>query len=144
MKSLNKIVISASLFLGYAGIASANYFNFDFTLPGNSWAILYQSCPTSDVLMSGGCGHKDANSAGQNIMVNASGPNWADLDAAGQPHGWWCMVTNNAATFRIVRVTAGCTSTPVIAAPAISPNSSARPAEDDAVGGAESHPNTAK
>jgi len=70
-------------------ILDVKYLTRDFTINANSYAILYLSCPAGYRLLSGGGGHRDANSAVQDISIAYSGP-----DAA-NPSGRWRLAANN-------------------------------------------------
>jgi len=70
-------------------ILDVKYLTREFTIDGNSYAILYLSCPAGYRLLSGGGGHRDANSAVQDISIAYSGP-----DAA-NPSGRWRLAANN-------------------------------------------------
>jgi hypothetical protein len=76
----------------------------DVTLNGNSYAYWYVACPSDHpVLISGGCGHRDFNSAQSDITVNYSGP-----DPANPTGQWRCMVTNSNGSSRAILIYAVC------------------------------------
>jgi len=74
------------------------YKRFDFTLEGNNYTTFDLGCPTTHpYVVSGGCGHRDYNSAQSDIVVNASGPSQTNPDGA-----WNCKMTNNSGNSRAV------------------------------------------
>ncbi|MBS1857945.1 MAG: collagen-like protein [Acidobacteria bacterium] len=76
----------------------------DVTLSGNSYGYWYVACPSDHpVLISGGCGHRDYNSAESDITVNYSGP-----DPAAPTTQWRCLATNSNGSSRAILIYAVC------------------------------------
>lgn len=74
------------------------YKRFDFSLEGNNYTTFDLSCPTTHpYVVSGGCGHRDYNSAQSDIVVNASGPSQTNPGGA-----WNCKMSNNSGSSRAV------------------------------------------
>ena len=70
----------------------------DLSIAGGQAASFSLGCPTSNpYVVSGGCGHRDFNTAQADIDVNYSGP---DPDAPNAR--WTCRVTNRSNVSRAV------------------------------------------
>ena len=75
----------------------------DFSLPGNEYVNMSVSCPSDHpYLVSGGCGHRDYNSAQSDITVNYAGQS----PSGGQI--WICRLTNQSGSSRAVVAFAVC------------------------------------
>lgn len=92
---------------GPAGPTSLGWQFADASLAGNTNASFTQACPVGHTAISGACGHRDDNSARQDITVNYTGVDFSDRNR------WLCMVTNLSGSSRAIRVGALCTSAPV-------------------------------
>lgn len=76
----------------------------DYDLGGNSRGILTGTCGgTYAVLVSGGCGHRDNNSAAKDITVNYTGP-----DPTNPSQKYRCMVYNSSSSSRAIRIYVTC------------------------------------
>jgi len=87
---------------GPAGPSTLNglltYRRYDYSLAGNNYTDFDLSCPaTHPYVVSGGCGHRDYNSAQNDIVVNATGPSQSNPDGA-----WNCKMHNNSGSSRAV------------------------------------------
>lgn len=91
------IVYSGTLNMGI------QYVYRDFTVPGNSRGELPCSCPQGTQLIGGGGGHRDWNSAADDIKVNYSAP-WPGSETS----TWRMIVDNTSGSSRAVRVYAIC------------------------------------
>jgi hypothetical protein len=67
------------------------------------WSI---SCPTGTVAISGACGHRDANNASDDIVLNYVGPDFSDL------RKWRCWFENTSGDSRAIRSGVLCTTAP--------------------------------
>ncbi|MBJ6110774.1 hypothetical protein JAO73_17250 [Hymenobacter sp. BT523] len=75
----------------------------DYTLNGNSYGQFTASCPAGTALVSGGGGHRDFNSAQQDITVNFSSP-----DPNAPSSTWLLRVSNSSGSSRAIRVYCNC------------------------------------
>jgi Collagen triple helix repeat (20 copies) len=87
---------------GATGPSSLNgmtyYQRYDYSLSGNSWTNFTLTCPGSNPnVLSGGCGHRDYNSAQTDITVNSSAP-----DADNPLGAWNCKMNNSSGSSRAV------------------------------------------
>jgi hypothetical protein len=84
---------------GPASLTGMMYSNrFDAVAPAGAYGNYTQYCPASHPnVVSGGCGHRDANAAQMDITVNSSGP-----DAASPLSAWNCKLSNNSSNTRSV------------------------------------------
>jgi hypothetical protein len=87
---------------GATGPSSLNgmltYQRFDITAPAGNYGNLDYACPaTHPYVVSGGCGHRDSNSAQMDIVVNSTGPSQSNPSGA-----WNCKMTNTSNSPRAV------------------------------------------
>ena len=87
---------------GPTGPSSLNgmtyYQRYDYSLSGNSFTNFTLTCPGSNPnVLSGGCGHRDYNSAQTDITVNSSAP-----DADNPLGAWNCKMNNSSGSSRAV------------------------------------------
>jgi hypothetical protein len=75
----------------------------DYTLAGNSYGQRSITCPAGTYLITGGGGHRDFNSAQQDIVVNYSGP-----DPNNPTGAWLIRVDNNSSSDRAIRIYCNC------------------------------------
>ena len=91
------IAYNATLNLG------VQYITIDRSIPGNSRAYYSCDCPNGTKLVGGGGGHKDFNSAAEDIKINYSGP------APGEEtYRWRIIVNNTSKSSRALRLYAIC------------------------------------
>ncbi|MBL8222538.1 MAG: collagen-like protein [Bryobacterales bacterium] len=74
---------------------------------GDSTNWFHNYCPTGQIAISGACGHRDANGASDDIVVNNSGPH------ATNTAGWSCYFENLSGSSRAIRSGVLCTTAPV-------------------------------
>ena len=73
----------------------------DYVVAGNGRMTGVLSCPSSHpYIVSGGCGHRDSNSAATDITINASNP---------EGNGWRCIMSNSSSSSRSLFLFATCT-----------------------------------
>jgi hypothetical protein len=87
---------------GPTGPSSLNgmtyYQRYDYSLAGNTFTNFSLTCPASNPnVLSGGCGHRDYNSAQTDITVNSSAP-----DADNPLGAWNCKMNNSSGSSRAV------------------------------------------
>lgn len=72
-------------------------------LGGNLQGLRFVSCPASfPIAIAGGCGHRDFNTAADDIVVNFTGPE------DGNPNRWRCILRNTSGDARAVQAWAIC------------------------------------
>ncbi|MFN7937853.1 MAG: DNRLRE domain-containing protein [Bryobacteraceae bacterium] len=72
-------------------------------LAGDTQGLRFVYCPSSfPVAIAGGCGHRDFNTAADDIIVNFTGPE------AGTTNSWRCILKNTNSATRAVQVWAVC------------------------------------
>ncbi|MBL8179832.1 MAG: collagen-like protein [Bryobacterales bacterium] len=72
-------------------------------IAGNTQALRFVSCPgTFPIAIGGGCGHRDFNSAADDIVVNFTGPESTNN------FQWRCILKNTNSSPRAVQVWAVC------------------------------------
>lgn len=74
------------------------YYPYTSTLPGNSRNSYSGTCPSGMQVVGGGGGHRDANSAQIDIVVNYNGP-----DPTYPTTTWRLSVSNNSGSSRAIR-----------------------------------------
>ena len=88
---------------GPAGPTNLYYINRDSTAPGDSQNETTLSCPSNYYLISGGCGHRDWNTAALDIKVNYAGPSPTDTRRS-----YVCRVDNTSGSPRAIRTSIIC------------------------------------
>lgn len=76
----------------------------EYNIPGNSYGNFPKTCPAGTRLIGGGGGHRDYNSAVNDIEIAYSGPH---TDPA-YPNSWQLMVDNTSSSGRAIKVYAIC------------------------------------
>lgn len=79
----------------------------DVGLDGNTRIEYFVNCPAGKLAVSGICGHRDANSAQRDIVINYFG-----LDA-NNPGRWRCLLNNTSGSGRGIRLGVLCTGAPI-------------------------------
>ena len=79
----------------------------DISIDGNTRTEIFLNCPGGKRAVSATCGHRDANVAQQDIVINYFG-----IDANDYTR-WRCLIDNNSGSGRGLRVGVLCTSAPV-------------------------------
>ena len=98
---------------GATGPVHLKYIRYDYNLAGNSWADLSLSCPAAaPYAISGGCGHRDFNSAQTDIVINHTGP-----DTSSPTTAWNCKMNNSSGSSRAVLWWAVCSSASSVSGP---------------------------
>jgi hypothetical protein len=97
---------------GPAGPVRVHYIRDVFSVSGNHRLRTRLSCPAGTVVLGGGCGHRDYNSAATDIAVNYSGPDY--LDPA---HTYTCVISNSSGSARAVLTYATCGSATSVTGP---------------------------
>lgn len=92
---------------GPAGPVGLRWYLWQDSADGNSRFWWGNFCPVGQVAVSGACGHRDANSASDDIILNYSGPN------GGNTREWYCFFENTNGSSRMVRSGVLCTTAPV-------------------------------
>jgi hypothetical protein len=90
---------------GPAGPVNLVYVRQTHTLAGNTWSGYSAVCPSNTFLVGGGCGHRDNNSAQDDIYVNYAGPR---PDYSTQVYQ--CNLRNTSGDNRAIRIWAICAS----------------------------------
>ncbi|MCX2862103.1 DVUA0089 family protein [Paucibacter sp. PLA-PC-4] len=88
---------------GPAGPMHLHYVSQTHTLAGNTWSGYSAVCPGNTRLVGGGCGHRDNNSAQDEINVNYAGPR---PDYSTQVYQ--CNLRNHSGDNRAIRIWAIC------------------------------------
>ncbi len=83
---------------GSLGVGTVTLFN-TYTMSGNAWQGFAISCPNGTRLIGGGGGHRDNNSAQQDITVNYSGPRPGSENSV-----WQLNVENDSGSSRAIRI----------------------------------------
>ena len=83
---------------GPAGAVALAYGQDTRSMPGNNYGYTNHYCPANWVVVGGGCGHRDYNSAQQDITVNYAGPN-----PDNPTQSYRCSVHNNSSSSRAIR-----------------------------------------
>jgi hypothetical protein len=94
----------------------------DTTVPGNNQLYSTSTCGPGRTAIGGACGHRDANSAAADIVVNYSGP------VIGNARQWRCFVNNTSGSGRAIRRGVLCTTAPVTGNATADAPTEARPA----------------
>ncbi|MBL8222946.1 MAG: collagen-like protein [Bryobacterales bacterium] len=89
---------------GPTGPVSLNWYYYGFTVSGDSWELWNISCPGGMNVIGGSCGHRDANSAVNDIEVAYSGPTFEN---GGR---YRCAVDNTSGSSRAIRMALLCTT----------------------------------
>lgn len=97
---------------GPAGPVKLTYVRAENSMGGNTWGGLNAFCPANTYLTGGGCGHRDNNSAQQDIRVDYAGPHPNAPTTAFQ-----CLLTNTSGSGRAVRAWAICASATSVSVP---------------------------
>jgi hypothetical protein len=79
------------------------YVQTEATIPGNSFGSLPIGCPVGYKVIGGGGGHRDYNSAQQDIRINSSGP-----EPGNEATTWRILVDNNSNDSRVIKAYAIC------------------------------------
>ncbi len=82
------------------------------TLPGNNQGSRFASCPANTVVIGGGCGHRDFNTAADDIVVNFTGP-----DPGNPRRNWRCLLDNTSGDGRAVSAWAICATATTVTGP---------------------------
>jgi len=90
---------------GQPGPVNLTYVSVTETLGGNYWAGYTASCPANTYLTGGGCGHRDNNSAQDDVKVNYAGPR-----PDSPTRNYQCNLRNTSGDSRAIRVWAICAS----------------------------------
>lgn len=88
---------------GPAGPVALHYVSRTHTLAGNTWSGYSAVCPGATYVVGGGCGHRDNNSAQDDIYVNYAGPR---PDFSTQVYQ--CNLRNTSGDSRAIRIWAIC------------------------------------
>jgi hypothetical protein len=91
------IIYSGTLNMGI------QYITYDYTLAGNNRALLPCTCPAGTQVIGGGGGHRDWNSAANDIKVSYTGPDPSDPTRV-----WRIIINNTSGSARAIRVYAIC------------------------------------
>jgi len=92
---------------GPAGPVDLRWHLWTDSASGDSTFWYHNYCPTGQMAISGACGHRDANGASDDIVVNNSGPH------ATNSAGWSCYFENTSGSSRAIRSGVLCTTAPV-------------------------------
>lgn len=90
---------------GPSGPVNLVYVRHTHTLAGNTWSGYSAVCPSGTYVVGGGCGHRDNNSAQDDIYVNYAGPR---PDYSTQIYQ--CNLRNTSGDNRAIRIWAICAS----------------------------------
>lgn len=91
---------------GADGLMGASWYYTTGDVPGNYTAWWGINCGSQTVI-AGACGHRDGNSASDDINLNYVGPEF------GGAHRWLCYFRNNSSSSRAIRYGALCTGTSI-------------------------------
>lgn len=88
---------------GPAGPVNPVWYIFTDTANANSWYWYGNVCPAGSIAIAGACGHRDANSASADIVLNYFGPDPSNVAR------WRCYFENTSASSRSIRSGVLCT-----------------------------------
>lgn len=98
---------------GPAGPVNVTYVRSTTDIAGNTFSSRFATCPAGRVVIGGGCGHRDFNSAQGSIKVNYAGP-----DPSNPSRSWRCLMENtNLVSSRAVQAWAICASASSVTGP---------------------------
>nr|WP_316639890.1 DNRLRE domain-containing protein [uncultured Roseateles sp.] len=97
---------------GPAGPVDVVYLRTTFDASGNHLHDHNLQCPANRVLMSGGCGHRDFNTAASDIRIEYAGPH----DSAPRS-AYRCIVENTSSSSRAILMYAVCASATNVSGP---------------------------
>ncbi|WP_395699465.1 DNRLRE domain-containing protein [Aquabacterium sp.] len=97
---------------GPAGTSNLVYKQDTWSLPGHNYGRVNLYCPANTYVIGGGCGHRDYNSAQQDITVNYAGPN-----PDSPTNSYRCAIDNNSGDSRAIRSYIICASASSVTGP---------------------------
>ena len=83
---------------GPAGPVTLNWYFRTSNVPGNNRGYYTYTCPTGQIAVSGACGHRDENSASDDIQVNYVGA------APGDTRTYRCWINNTNGSSRAIQL----------------------------------------
>lgn len=91
---------------GVPGPVGLTWYYWTDSIPGDRIGWFSNSCPTGTVAISGACGHRDANGASDDIVLNYVGPDFSNM------RKWRCFFENTSSDSRAIRSGVLCTTAP--------------------------------